>query len=71
MEITVEILERELCKDKKRRPTIWNTSTLIWDNHTLTAKWYWYLRDAIFENKKWSADEVSKYYESTKSIYGY
>lgn len=54
-----------------RSPTIWNTSTLIWDNHTLTAKWYWYLSDAIFENKKWSADEVSKYYESTKSIYGY
>lgn len=52
-----------------RSPTIWNTSTLIWDNHSLANKWYWYLSNAIFENEVRTAQEVLDYYNLTKWNY--
>lgn len=48
-----------------------NTRTVIGAslNTTPTSKWCWYLSEAIFENRVWTAEQVTWYYNQTKSLY--
>ncbi len=48
---------------------IWTNYT-IWDSPGLPRKLIWYISNFIIENKSWTAQEVSDYYNQTKSLYG-
>lgn len=53
--------------------TISSSSTYLW-TWTKWSSWtklYWYLSQAIFENRAWSSSDFLKYYNHTKSDYGY
>ena len=48
-----------------------DTNTLcLGTTYDNTRCFNWYLDSAIFENKAWSADEITAYYNLTKSKYG-
>ena len=51
--------------------TLSTTTPLFWIWwHWSTHYWYWWLSDAIVENKVRTATEITNYYNATKSIYG-
>lgn len=54
--------------------TSWDKPFHIWwfqyNNGTNTQYWSWYLSEVIYENKAWTADEITKYYNLTKANYG-
>ena len=41
-----------------------------WDSSWSDLRWTWYMNEVIVENKAWTADEISNYYNWTKSNYG-
>lgn len=47
---------------------LWTSDYIISDS--FGANFYWYINDYIVEDKVWTAQEVSDYYNSTKSNYG-
>ena len=52
-------------------PNIISWYTMLWNNNDLWVDYlYWYLSQVIIEDKVRTADEVVKYYNSTKSTYG-
>lgn len=51
-------------------PNILNDHTGIWCNSNIGDFWRGYLSEAIFENVVRTAQEVSDYYDLTKSLYG-
>ena len=52
-------------------PTIWNNTTRISGDQWNWQNWYWYLSKLIFEDRKWTATDVTNYYNATKSTYWY
>ena len=45
-------------------PSIW-----VWSQRTLNAPMLWYMKNLLWENKAWTAQEVLDYYNSIKSLY--
>jgi hypothetical protein len=50
-------------------PNILNDHTSIWSNGNISDFWKGYLSEAIFENVVRTAQEVSDYFNQTKSLY--
>ena len=49
----------------------WNSNVLrVWYAATGEPKMYWQLSNVIFEDKARTAQEISDYYDQTKSLYG-